>query len=134
MSTASFEAFYKAALEEIGLPLGDDDRLELRAQQRVPPALQAWYFVGGRSWLNSEHNRVLGPSDLRDSGDKVVFAEENQQVVVWAFDRFSTADDPEVWQGQPAGDPVHWYPEDLSLSRFLIDMFHHTVADDDRVE
>ena len=48
---------------------------------------------------------------------------ENQEVVVWAFDSPPITDDPEVWQGQERGDGgFDWYPEEISLSQFLIEL------------
>lgn len=126
----SFEAFYRNSLEALGLPLERDDALDVPSQLELPTALRAWYSVAGASWLNAAHNRVLAPEHLRHSGGKVVFAEENQDVLVWGFDVGSATADPEVWQ-RPAGPDDHqWFSEELTLSRFLVEMIRHTVAPD----
>lgn len=80
----------------------------------------------------SAHNRILQPDQLRVIDDKVVFAEENQNVVVWGYDVGSTQDDPEVWQGQPLGGDHEWYREDVTSSRFLIEMIRHTLPNERR--
>ena len=72
-----------------------------------------------------EHHRLLPPEELDEHAGKVVFAVENQEVVVWAFDRDDPSDDPLVWQGQPSGE---WYSEEASLSRFMVGMWEWIVA------
>ncbi len=61
-----------------------------------------------------------------------MFAEENQGVVAWAFDRGEEADDPNVWQGQPSAERSHpsyeWFSEDLTVSRFIVEMLRNTIA------
>ena len=129
MTQAAFEEYYRHALKELGFSLGLADALDDDIPAGIPDALRAWYRVAGRSRLNSAHNRILGPGELGHEGGKVVFAEENQEVVIWGFGVSENVDDPEVWQGQrdiSAG--CEWYSEELALSRFLVEMIRHTVV------
>jgi hypothetical protein len=126
-----FTAWYRLALDEIGVPLRPEDIGSDTEETELPNALRAWYRVAGNSPLNSAHNRILTPDRLRRIDDKVAFAEENRESVFWAYDAASAADDPLVWQGQPVGEhPVAWYSEELPLSRFIIEMLVHTVPTD----
>lgn len=126
MAHDSIKEFLRRSLDELGLAgdLGEP----LAPTPGLPEALNDWYHVAGDGPLSRRHNRIFPPSNLRTWGNKVVFAEENQGVVMWAFEVPNTSEDPPVWQGQPFDDGVEWYPEDEHLSRFLIDMLAHTVG------
>ncbi|MEO6989319.1 MAG: hypothetical protein ABI239_11810 [Aquihabitans sp.] len=130
MARDQFIEHYRTSLAMHGLPLGDPDALEGTPTTGVPVSLQAWYEVAGNSRLNSAHNRILGPGLLRYADDKVIFAVENQEAVVWGFDAATTADDPEIWQGQTAeaDDRFEWYSEEALLSRFLMTMLDRTIS------
>jgi hypothetical protein len=128
----AFSDFYRRSLAAMGLALGPGDAITDPLPASLPPALLAWHEVAGRSPVNSMHNRLLLPQQFEHHGSKVVFAEENQRVVVWAFDRTDASDDPEVWQGQPSADDweagIQWFAEDLTISHFIIEMLRHTIA------
>lgn len=92
----------------------------------LPQSLRELYRVAGNHPLNRVHHRLLSPDELERDDERVVFAEENQQVVVWGFDADEEAADPLVWQGQPNVDEATglvWYPEDQTLSEFLLSMW-----------
>lgn len=76
---------------------------------------------------------MLPPDELKRDDGKVVFAEENQQVVVWAFDAADTVEDPQVWQGQAGsgdtGDAMVWYREEETLSSFMVSMWRWVAGE-----
>lgn len=125
MASDSIKGFLRRSLGDLGLE--DELGEPLARTPGLPQSLNDWYEVAGDGPVSRAHNRILPPVSLRTLDDKVVFAEENQGVVVWAFDASDTSEDPLVWQGQPVADGVEWYSEDERLSRFVIDMLAHTV-------
>lgn len=128
MTRDSIKEFLRRSLRDLGLAHGLGEPLP--PTPGLPDALNDWYEVAGDGPVSRAQNRIFPPSGLRTWGDKVVFAEENQGVVVWAYQASDTSEDPLVWQGQPVADGVEWYSEDERLSRFLIDMLAHTVSPD----
>lgn len=57
-------------------------------------------------------------------GDYLVFAEENENVVVWGILKSDLRiEDPVVYQGQEYNGKYSWYSEDSTFSRFVIQMF-----------
>lgn len=129
VDVGDFATWYAEALEEVGLTLRPADAIDQPDRSDLPASLRGWYRIAGNSPLNSAHNLIFSADQLREHDGKVIFAEENQEVVVWAYEAGDTDHDPEVWQGQPdpTGHALTWYSEELQLSRFLIEMLRHTV-------
>ncbi len=125
-----FTSVFEAALEDLGRPTDATHRWEGKFAG-VPPALAALYRVAGGHPLNQSHHRLLLPHGLKRHGTKVVFAIENQETVVWAYDSADTSDDPGVWQGQPApGDGrviEAWFSEERTLTVFIVSMWRWLV-------
>lgn len=130
MTQKRFEEHLRASLANLGVTLDDADAIVEPLPGTVPAALRAWYRIAGRSDLNSAHNRILGHRDLRHEDGRVIFVEENQDVVVWGFDPSTNLDDPPVWQGQVTDQGFEWYPEDLPVCQFLVEMLTRTVFHD----
>lgn len=117
----NFEIEYQAVLRRItsdfphGFSEGD------LASSRLPEALMSAYRLAGKSRINQQHNRLLSPDRLvMDSEGMVVFAEENQNVVIWGY---KVADDhkPVVYQRQFDGEAYgDWTEEGSSMEHFLI--------------
>lgn len=126
MEVGEFAARYRAALDDLGHPADATHGLTGPFPDWLPRSLEDLYRVAGNHPLNSTHNRLIPPDELMTHDRRVVFAEENQQVVVWAFDADGPDDDPLVWQGQPDSDDpesLTWYSEEQPLSDFIIDMW-----------
>ena len=126
MPAGEFAARFLAALDDLGQPADPSHRLAGSIPDWLPLSLRELYRVAGNHPLNHVHHRLLLPDELERDDKRVVFAEENQQVVVWAFDVAERAADPLVWQGQPDRDGatgLRWYPEDRTLSGFIIAMW-----------
>jgi len=122
--------FYASELEQIlqrklsrsdGIPLQDIANCEERLRTRLPIALREYYVMAGKLDINVEHNRLYTPRQLKNWRGKLVFMEENQNVVFWAVDIDDSAD-PEVLQACNEM-PLRWYPEECTLSRFLLKMW-----------
>lgn len=92
------------------------------AQPRVPEALRITFRLAGRCKINQQHNRLYPPSRLaEDSDGMVVFAEENQNVVVWGYKAADSDNNPRVYQKQFDGqDFGKWTEEGLHMDHFLI--------------
>lgn len=126
MAVGEFAARYLSVLDDLGQPADPSHRWVGSIPVWLPPSLRELYRVAGNHPLNRVHHRLLPPDELERDDMRVVFVEENQQVVVWAFDTHDRAADPLVWQGQPDPDEATgfvWYPEDRSLSEFMISMW-----------
>ncbi len=92
----------------------------------IPLALFDYYSTAGQHWINRTHNQLRPIKEFSWVDDKLVFMDENQDVVCWGIDRADLGlDDPIVWQGV-AGDPIKWYQEDHTASRFLMAMWAWT--------
>lgn len=90
----------------------------------LPVALQEYYHLIGKHPINKEHNRILAPNEIYYIGDYLVFAEENENVVVWGILKSDLQiEDPVVYQGQEYNGKYSWYSEDSTFSRFVIQMF-----------
>ena len=89
-----------------------------------PIALQEYYHLVGKHPINKEHNRILAPNEMYYIEDYLVFAEENENVVVWGILKSDLQiEDPMVYQGQEYNGKYSWYSEDSTFSRFIIQMF-----------
>ena len=132
VSDSSFADLFRSSLADLGLPADDSHRLSVPLPPSLPRSLKALYLVAGQHPINGMHHRLLLPNQLDRRGGKVIFAEENQQTIVWAFDESDGVDDPEVWQGQLAAggldEGIVWYSEELPLSRFVVEMWTWTVT------
>lgn len=85
----------------------------------LPEILTTYYRSFGRSSFNRVFNRLLGPADITQSGEMVVFCEENQQVVKWAIRTTQPIKcDPAVFQS--SAEDHRWYAEHAHLSSFLV--------------
>ncbi len=126
MELGEFAPRYLAALDDLGYPAGPSHGLKDSIPDWLPRSLDELYRVAGNHPINRMHHRLLPPDEIEAHDKRVVFAEENQRVVVWAFDADDGSDDPLVWQGQPDPDDspgLVWYPEDRTLSDFIIEMW-----------
>lgn len=126
MEPGEFAARYVAALDDLGYAADASHRLTDPIPDWLPRSLRELYLVAGNHPINRMHHRLLLPDEVELRGPRAVFAEENQQVVFWAFDRDDPASDPLVWQGQPVpGDSSQlvWYSEERTLSEFMIEMW-----------
>lgn len=135
-----FKQYYSGSFYELfGTPpkpeegLGDDaTRAELgRFGLVIPIALFDYYSLAGHHWINDDHNRLRPIERLEWIGDKLIFMDENQGVAVWGLCKADLREaDPLVWQGVD-GDPIEWYPEDDTLSRFVVSMWRWTITGED---
>ena len=101
---------------------------ELHAIENVfssfPIVLQEYYYLLGKHPINKEHNRILEPNEMYYIEDYLVFAEENENVVVWGILKSDLQiEDPMVYQGQEYNGKYSWYSEDSTFSIFIIQMF-----------
>jgi hypothetical protein len=114
MSLDAFAGRYRALFALLGQPLKPEDgwspdtlaHLNLEGV-RLPEALRAYYLVAGNERrLNHSFNRLLALEDVFVEAGRLVFMEENQNVVYWGV----SGDDanPMVEQG------VNLHPEPLA--------------------
>lgn len=88
----------------------------------LPKALYEYYRVAGtQSQLSSTFNRLLPPSDLVISQERLVFMEENQAVVCWGLPIKHSEDNPIVEQALNInGDFSDWHSEGVRCADFLL--------------
>jgi hypothetical protein len=123
----AIETLAKPVTAEDGVPAGEIVAGEHRLDIRLPSALREYYLIAGQlERLNCAHNRLYSPRDWFVDAGKLVFMEENQQVVFWGISiGKDPVDDPPVLQGvNVAGQPIEWHPEHGSCSEFLLMMLH----------
>jgi hypothetical protein len=131
-----FKAYYSRRMTEIlgtepsaSDGLGEEAvRRELRKRKlTLPRALVEYYALAGNHPINTQHNRLYSIAQLVWMDDRLVFMEENQEVVYWgiARDDLKTAN-PIVWQGVN-GTPLEWHAEDYRLHQFLMAAWNWAV-------
>jgi hypothetical protein len=103
-----------------GYPLAAVKAAESRLGLRLAPPLRDYFLSVGRHKINHKHNRLLAPNALWVAQGRLVFMEENQNVVYWGIRRGSTAADPVVFQTTDPQDD-DWFAE-VPCSQFLAAM------------
>jgi hypothetical protein len=93
------------------------ERAEARLGIRLPAPLRDYYLTVGRHKINQAHNRLWPPEALMISQGRLVFMEENQEVVFWGVRSRSEAADPVVYQTTELDDG-DWVSESR-CSQFL---------------
>jgi hypothetical protein len=127
-----FRDYYRKELKEIsGEALGpehgmDPAVIDLASAEKgvvIPAALRDYYLVAGHHEINREHNILYLPDQLAMVDGYLVFAEENQRVVIWGFreDELESAD-PVVYQSQDP-ETLGWYSEKMAFSIFIVKMW-----------
>lgn len=106
----------RAALSH-GCSSGAVERAEARLGIRLPGPLRDYYLTAGGHKINQAHNRLWPPGALEISQGRLVFMEENQEVVFWGIRRRSEAADPVVYQTTDLEDG-EWVAES-ACSQFL---------------
>jgi hypothetical protein len=130
----SFKKYYGTIYKTFGYPLSDRTSLSasvlIAAEKglgvQVPTALWDYYLVAGRERrFNTCQNRLLSPSDWAVDGHRLIFMEENQNVVCWGVSiRNPAADDPPVAQGCDDDESMRWRAEHRKCSVWLAVMLH----------
>jgi hypothetical protein len=126
----SFTTSYRSVLKLLDIkPTSRDasserqlDKAEHRLGTKLPKALRSYYALFGKHKLNRTHNRLLAPEDLFVAKGRLVFMEENQNVVYWGVPCRSAALDPPVFQTTDPEDGP-WCRECAHCSKFLAVMF-----------
>jgi hypothetical protein len=134
---ASFQKYYRTLFDTFGYPLTERTALspnviaaaEKRLGVRIPAALRDYYLVAGRERrFNTSHNRVLAPQKWTIDKQRLIFMEENQQVVWWAIStRNAGNDDPPIYQAVD-DEPLTWVREHRKCSVFLAVMLHYQAV------
>lgn len=127
----NFQDQYRRAYESLGHPLTHREgrsetriwAVERRLGVRLPKALRDYYLVAGTEQrFNHIFNDLYAPEEWFINGEKLVFMEENQAVVLWGtVAGLEPDDDPPVFQGVN-GEPIEWYVEHERCSVFLLVM------------
>lgn len=93
---------------------------EKRLGVSLPPTIREFLkLVGNHPVVMTAHARLLRPHEMYVLNGALVFAEENQSVMFWAFmlgDQGSDA--PPVWQGNSS--ETKWHLDAELLSSFLL--------------
>ncbi len=124
-----FKRKYSLALETIigrklkpsdGCGLGALRACEKRLKLHLPRAIREYYEFAGRLPINTEHNILYDPKQLRIWNGKLFFMEENQRVVFWGVDWNDFKEgDPTVFQANNA-EPIEWRRLEKPFSEFIL--------------
>jgi hypothetical protein len=106
------------AAQSHGYPPRAVEAAEARLGVGLPGPLRDYYLSVGRHAINRAHNRLLPPDGITVSQGRLVFMEENQQVVFWGVQTRSRAADPVVFKTNDPEDGDWWLPE-ARCSQFL---------------
>ncbi|NJK44963.1 MAG: hypothetical protein HC933_12345 [Pleurocapsa sp. SU_196_0] len=126
MSLDAFAARYRALFALLGPPLQPEDGVNSDNLEhfnlegmRLPEALRAYYLVAGNERrLNHSFNRLLALEDMFVEAGRLVFMEENQNVVYWGVS--SEDANPTVEQGiNLHPEPLEWHSESVNCAEFL---------------
>jgi hypothetical protein len=139
-----FANVFRTTYAALGRPLRRRDGMALSrirtAERRlgvlVPTVLRDYFHVAGQETkFNAAFNRLLPPEEWFVDRKRLVFFEENQQVVYWGVPAAFTPDagrrtpdarrmsDPPVYQGVSA-ERLYWYREHRNCSTFLLVLLH----------
>lgn len=101
-----------------GIPEADLARAERRLAVTLPASHREYLRLAGNLEINRSFNPILLPDELRIEDDRLIFMEENQDVVTWGFLVAELAqEDPVVWQR--VNDSRQWDSEEKTFSAFL---------------
>src|SRR5262249_17968637 len=82
-----------------GLPAKVLADAERRLGLNLPEALRHYYELAGGLEINRSYNRILPPEEFETGDDRLIFMEENQDVVTWGILLSDLRlEDPVVWQ------------------------------------
>lgn len=110
--------------ENSGVAERDIAAWEARRGMRLPGPLRAYLLEVGNMAFNRAFNHLYGLDELCIEDGKLIFMEENQNVVQWAVDLADTSDDPLVFQRASGEGDETWYPEDEACQDFLALMIY----------
>lgn len=95
----------------------------------LPNPLREFYqLVGNLDIFTKSFQRFAAIDDLLIKDSKLIFLEENQSVLYWAYNlEDSDTDDPLIYQNTHY-DTGEWYSENMRLYSFLILMAYYQCA------
>jgi hypothetical protein len=103
-----------------GYPPDAVEAAEARLGVRLPGPLRDYYLSVGKHPINYVHNRLWSPDALEIAQRRLVFMEENQNVVFWGVRSRTSAVNPMVFQTTELEDG-DWFAE-ARCSEFLAAM------------
>lgn len=119
---------YPELFQMLGRPLAPTDAVDphaiTKAEQSLaitaPRALREFYLLAGKARdFTTVYDQFLPPADWSVQDGKLVFVEENQDVVRYGVDcAAGTSDDPPVWI-TVTGDAADWHQVCDSCSEFI---------------
>ena len=129
----AFEQRYSETLKNLGRPLRRADRVpqsqlkraEIRLKAKIPDALRIFFRTAGRATdFTQARDRFLLPDAWSVAGEYLVFAEENQAVVLYGV-RIAQSHiaDPPVFMSTNV-EPFRWYKVCASVSEFISVYMH----------
>jgi hypothetical protein len=121
------QSIYKTIVENLGyeltgtsgIPEHDIAAWEARSGERLPEPLREYLLEVGNMAFHRAYNRLYPLDELEIEDGKLIFMEENQNVVQWAIDLVDISEDPLVFQRASDEDDELWYPEEEGCRDFL---------------
>ncbi len=125
-------SIYKTMVEDLGyelteasgIPEQDIAAWEARTGERLPEPLREYLLEVGNMAFNRAYNRLYPLDEISIEDGKLIFMEENQNVVQWALDLADISGDPLVFQRASDEDEALWYPEEEGCQDFLTLMIY----------
>lgn len=133
----SYGQIYQTLFETLGRPLTPTDEIPndilVETEQRlgffIPTALRVFYLMAGHAVdFTCAHDRFLAPKDWRLEDDKLIFMEENQEVVIYGIAWEANQNpDPPVFM-TATDEPQVWHQVCQSCSEFIRVSIHWAAA------
>ena len=92
---------------------------ERRLKIDLPEAIRCFYITVAQMALYRKFNRILRPGEFYFKDDRLVFMEENQNVVFWGIPCDGIKNPDPVVHIANNFDPPEWFVEDCQFSVFI---------------
>lgn len=112
-----------------GISASEIEKAEICLGFDFPEVLRYFYLlIGNQPLFMSSFQRILKPDEVYREGDKVVFAEENQNVCYWGI-QLQDIFNEEIMVFQCNNDgSLEWYSEKINLGAFLKLLLYYQCA------
>ncbi len=122
-------------LNKVGISLTEGykaqviDKYSKSLNVNLPISIKDFYRKYANTFECTESfNKILSPEEWYIENDRLVFAEENQGVVLWGVEIARLKEDDPIVQIATSSEPIEWHNEDLVFSTFSLFMMLYNLA------